>query len=496
MAKAIFQAQEGLSFSNRNEEGKYSVGDLIDPFRDWGYLKPALSGTTITVESVAGGTFKDIARYSSTISYAITATKLHQISSGVLNTASPWNVSGAGYAFTGIGNGISVVQYVAKVGGVLDTLTFYIGETKAGMYQTPTTFDDDWLNTIPASAAVFSHTGTGVEHPYTIWKNMLFIGDGRYVVRYDGQTGDNGTYTAQYFDVGWQWLVKGFFKHENYLGILVRGVYSPELSEIILIDGSSTTEAVRRIQINEKISSGVNLGNTLVFIAEDMSGKCWIKELGEKGLEPIIEIRIENATTIGTLDTFSAPTRFSEIDIYDGKIAFGCKTGTTSFVFVFGRKDGSSPYILSKPFSVSGQTITCVKWIDSGTLYVGSYTGTTYYLQKFTTTNATSAVLKFPFKDLGQKVKINYIKYYFKSTGTNNGLASSDNLTAGLDIDYGTTVTLGIGTGNISYTKDGAVTSKKFIVGTQCHAFRPTLTWTEGGTAISKICVDYSFISD
>lgn len=491
MAKAIFQAQDGLSFSNRNEEGKYSVGNLIDPFRDWGYLKPALSGDIITVESVAGGTFKDIARYSSTNSYGITATKLHNISNGALNTSSPWNVGGAGYAFTGIGNGISVVQYVAKVGGILSTLLFYIGEDKAGMFNSPTTFDDDWLNTVPASAAGFSSTGTGALHPYIIWQNMLFIGDGRYVIRYDGQTGDNGTYTAQYFDVGWQWIIKGFFKHENYLGILVQGYYSSSISELILIDGSSTTEAVRRISVDEKISSGVNLGNTLVFITEDMSGKCWIKELGEKGLEPIIEIKIENATTIGTFDTFSAPTRFSEIDIYDGKIAFGCKTGTTPFVFVFGRKDGSSPYILSKPFSVSGQTISCVKWIDSGTLYVASYTGTTYYLQKFLSTNSTSAVLKFPFKDFGQKVILNSIEVFFKP------LVTGDSITISIETDYGTANSIKESGGIISYANDGAINSKKFDLNSEeCHAIRPKILWNSGGVAISKIVIDYSFIDN
>lgn len=481
MPKLTFLNFNGLSQTNRNEDGKFSVGNLIDPTRDLGYIKPALAGITVANIASLGATLKDIARFGDTLSYAIEAGKFHQINAGSIAPSGIWP-----HTLTGIGSGQSTIMYTHKAGGVLESRVFYIGTTKAGMYDGSTTFDDDWLSTIPASAAVFSDSG---EHAHFIWDNMLYIGDGRYVVEYDGLTGNEGTYDSQWFDVGWQWKIKAFFRTEQHLGIIVRGFYTDDISEIILIDGTSTTQAVRRIFIQEKVIAGINLGNELFFITQGIDNKCWIKQLGDLGLEPLFEIKFENTTTTGTFDTFSAPTRFSEVDIYDSKIAFGCKVGTTPYVFVFGRNNPGSPYTLSKPFNVTGETITAVKWIDAGTLYVASFTTSTEYFQKFTTGNAT-ATMKLPFKDFGQRIRINYTKAYFKP------LVSSDSLTLGMDTDYGTSTTLGIGTGNISFTKDGAVSSKKFIKQITCHSLRPTVVWATGGTAISKIVVDYDFISD
>jgi len=77
-------------------------------------------------------------------------------------------------------------------------------------------------------------------------------------------------------------------------------------------------------------------------------------------------------------------------------------------------------------------------------------------------------------------------------------LVASDSVTPTLDIDYGTSVTLSDPRGNatISYTLDGAVTSKRFNVKRDCHAFRPAISWTAGGVSFSKIVIDYDFISD
>jgi len=486
MPKITFSNFNGLSQTNRNEDGKFSVGNLIDPTRDLGYIKPALAGTAVAWTDQLGATIKDITRYSDTISYAIEAGKFHQINNGAINKTSPWPRT-----LSGIGNGISTVIYTHKANNILGSRAFYIGTAKAGVfdYDNSNGFDDDWLNTVPADAAVFSDSSG--EHAYFIWQNMLFLGDGRYIVRYDGLTGNEGTYTAQWFDVGWQWKVKAFFRTEQHLGIIARGFYTDDISEIILVDGSSTTEAVRRIFIQEKVIAGINLGNELFFITQGIDNKCWIKQLGELGLEPVFEIKFENTATTGTFDTFSAPTRFSEVDIYDSKIAFACKVGTTPYVFVFGRNKPGDPYTLSKPFNVTGQTITAVKWIDTGTLYVASYTTTTEYLQKFTTGNATGT-MKLPFKDFGQKIRINYIKFYFKP------LVPGDNVTPTIDVDYGTSWTLNSPKkdSTISYALDEAITSKRFNVKRDCHAFRPAISWTAGGVAFSKITVDYDFISD
>lgn len=479
MPKVIFNAQNGLSQSNRNEDGKYSVGDLIDQFLDWGYLKPSYSGTTIT--GSLASTVRDMADIGTT-TWVIDDNKLYSIVTGALNVNRDFSGSS-------IGTGLGLVNYTTHVGGSDAAHTFnglfYIGTAKAGLYyySSGDHYDDDWLNSVPANTVPFVST----EHPYIIWKGLLMIGDGQYLIKFDGQTGDNGTYTAQYFDVGVGWYIKSLFKYQDWLGIVVRDQYDV-YSDIILIDGSSATQAVKRVSVKEKVISGVNLNNDLIFITQDLNGKCWLKSLGDNGLEPIQDIKFENKTTSSTFDTFSAPTRFSELDVDDNKMAFGCKVGTTPFVFVYGRNKLGQNNIINKKYSPTGQTITLVKNCG-GALYIGSYTGTNYYLQKFSTGSSVST-LKLPFKDYGQKVRINYVKYYFKP------LVASDSMTAGLEIDYGTSITLkdNNNVSTIAYATDGAITSKKFNVGRDCFSFRPTLNWTAGGTSLAFVVCDYDFL--
>ena len=466
----------GLSTSNRNNDNQYAVGDLVDPFRDWGYLKPALAGSALSV-TIIDGQILDMAYYSSTISYLGAGVKVHKLDTGALvNTGVfPYTVTTAAPTVMG------TVLYSHKVGGTIVNSLFYIQNLEVGRYDLASTFDDDWMKNVPASGAQLT---TSSFHPYTLWNGHLIIGNARYVARYDGQTGDNGTFTAQYFDCGDGFAVYGFFKYLDYLGIIA--FKNQTSSDIILIDGSSATQAIKRITVNKGVRVGANVNDTLLFLTEDIAQKGWLEELGSNNLDPLFETRFENKDTAGTFDTYRSPNDFRTTDIYDNKLAFA---PLSNRVFVIGKKDTNSPFIFTKPFISAGTTISCIKWIDAGTLYIASYTGATYYLEKFTTGNA-AATLKYCFKDMGQKVKINYVEFYFKK------LVASDSLTAGIETNYDTANTLGIGTGNISYTKDGAVTFKKFIKSINCHSFRPTVIWGAGGTSIAKVVVDFSYISD
>jgi hypothetical protein len=100
-----------------------------------------------------------------------------------------------------------------------------------------------------------------------------------------------------------------------------------------------------------------------------------------------------------------------------------------------------------------------------------------------------TATYKAGYTDFGQKVRINYMKVYFKP------LVSGDSITVGLDTNYGTSIPLG-NSGVVSFATDGAVTSKRFDVKPMCHAYRPTISWVSGNVAISKIVIDYDFVDD
>jgi hypothetical protein len=476
MPKEIFTGQQGLSKTIKNDGSKYSVGLNIDPFREYGFLRNSFLSSAVT--GTLDSSVVDGVTNNSGTTYLITTGKVFSMDAGNGVATSFRDFSGAG-----IGDGASIVSYAVKVGGTLYDGLFYMGSTKAGLhyYSGGDQFDDDWLSTVPAGAASFNGGSGYAYHPYIIWQNFLMIGDGNSVIKFDGQNGANGTYTDNWFEVGANWYVRHFFKYQNYLGVVVKDLYNKQ-SEILLIDGSSSTLANKRINIKENIVSVANIGNDVIFVTSDIKSGVFIKSLGDNGLETLYEIKIENDTTTGSLLSY---TQSGVYDVYDNKIAFACKDGTSWNIFVFGRKDESSPYILYKPFKATGQNISMIRWLSTGFLYVSSYTTTTYYVQTFSTGNST-ATLKHTFKDFGQKVRINYVKFYFKT------LASGDSLTVGVDTDYDTSNSLG----TITYTTDGAVTSKRFNFVKHCHAFRPTIAWTAGGASISKIVVDYDFVDD
>jgi hypothetical protein len=475
MSKLIFEGKS-LTIINRNQDGKYAVGDSIDPFRDLGYIKPSFTKTSV---GTPDATIKDVARRNSTMAFAINAGKIYEIKNQVFNITDYSGTfavgSTPGYVPTGLGNGASLVFYPNA-----DNM-YYIGKDKLGktVFTDPTcSMVDDYL-TLSGASAFSASTDF---RPHAIWNGFLMIGDGRYLVKFVDPFGGGGfgTFTMQYFDIGVAFTIVSLFTYSGYLGMVVKPISGDYQSEIILIDGSSATAAVKRFTVDEKVTVAKNFGNSLVFFTEDIAGKCWIKQMGSDGLdnENAIEIRLENAST-GALESFSAPTRYSEVDVYDNKVAFAAG----SYVFVLGNS------ILSKPFKPTGTTITAVKLADNGNLYVASYTGTTYYFEVFSTGNST-AVLKYPYHDFGQNVRINYLKYFFKP------LVSGDALTAGLEKNYGTSVSLGMGANNISYTKDGVITSKRFDLKEICHSVRPILSWVTGGASLSYVECDYSEVDD
>jgi hypothetical protein len=304
------------------------------------------------------------------------------------------------------------------------------------------------------------------------------IGYGQYIAKLDGGTGADGTLTPTWFNLGSNWKTKSFFNYYSYLGVVAYNIYSNEY-QILLLDGSSGTQAVKRISVPDTIISSFNINNDLIFNTQSA-----LKKLGDNGLETILELSFEK--NIGTLYSFN--TNRSHSDELDNKIYISASNGAQDLIFSFGKKDANNPYLMSQLYDPTGASMTMIKG-SNNLLFVSSYTGAPLYLQYFSSGNG-AGTLKYPFKDIGQKVRVNYVKYYFKT------LVSGDSLTAGLDIDYGTSVNVGIGTGNISFDTDGAVTSKRFDIKQLCHSFRPTLSWVSGGTSLSHVVVEYETVDD
>ncbi len=464
MAKAIFQGRD-LSNSIKNEDGKISVGLNIDPFREWGFLTTAYTGTAITETS--GGYFKDIASTNAILGLTENQ-KIYSINTGANTATKVHDTPGASATY-------KLCAYQTNISSSINPYTiFYFYGTTVGLYD-GSTFTDNWMATTPAGASALGTFAI----PY-VWQNFMMVGyttaSSNYIAKFDGATGANGTLTPYWFNLGSNWSVVNFFSYSNYLGVLVSNPYSYEY-QILLLDGSSGTLPVKRIVTSDTVYNVFNINDDVIFLTST-----GIKQLGENGLQPVKDLNFENPTSIGALTSFAG--RVS--DKLDNAIYFG-----TSRVRSFKRKDANNPYIISDLYPFTG-TATPPLMIRGagGLLFVESYTGGNYYLQYFSSGNATGT-LKFPFKDFGQRVILNNMEVFFKP------LTSGQSITVGLDTNYGTSHTIQEGGGVISYTKFGAITSKKFDLNSQeCFSFRPTVAWTSGGASISHITVDYSFIDN
>lgn len=205
----------GLSNQLRHSDATglgYMVG--MDPFREPGYIMPGFEPTNSTNSSVVDGVLTGSAQVGS-VAYPVGGTKVHEMTvtnGGLTNAGSfPHVVTPHG------GHTTPVAQ---------DAVIYYIGSTRylfyswkdsvdgdIGRFDLTSTFDDDWVSTVPASGAVLGLN----THPLIVNnRDMLLVGDGNIVRQLDGQTGANGTWSAVRFSLPKDYVITSFSKTANY----------------------------------------------------------------------------------------------------------------------------------------------------------------------------------------------------------------------------------------------------------------------------------------
>jgi len=477
-------------------EGSYAEARDVDPHRKPGYIMPGWKETAVSsVDTALAGLILDAAvdpdNATLTI-YAIDDGKLYEI--GTLGTAFTDDANFPHAVSTGSG----VVFYECKIGGTSATRLFYIQDTDVGMSNVGTPdFDDDWLSTIPAGGAAL----TSGKHPYLKWKSYLWIAHGNDLGKLDGQTGDNGTWTSSALDLPEGWEITSLFSTQNYIGIcawykLASGSGNRTIARIFMWDGVSADWNYWIPIEDNKVISSLNDGSDIYLLTEGRGYATNLKRLTDRGDELIYNFRIDKG---GSDKDFEA-NYHNVMDISLGRLLMGLtKTNYQNSVFAYGSVNPIFPKIMTQPYSGGSDPDASnagdVGYVGSlylNTVFFSSKIGTNYYWGRFPGNESTNALYKGLYKNPEQKVRINYVKFYFKP------LVASDDMTPTLDIDYGTSITLKDRRGNatISYAEDGAITSKLFNVKRTCHAFRPVLDWTAGGIAFSKIIVDFDYIND
>lgn len=197
----------------------------VNPFRRLGGIAPGFLPSNVSnyaeVDGIVTGGDADISGttpYAYLIQGASGSTKVHRLdlSTDNITTTGGFPRTVAHGAHTSIA-GQEVL--VTSVGA--STVAFYSfvdgSDGDIGMYDIAgATFDDDFFSTAPSGATVLTATDP---HPMIIGDDgAMYVGNGRTLYKFDGETGANGTITTP-FTLPRGFVIRSFKKTLNYLAI-------------------------------------------------------------------------------------------------------------------------------------------------------------------------------------------------------------------------------------------------------------------------------------
>lgn len=179
--------------------GKFARFQIaFNPFINLGYAQNSYLNTDFANKSSVTSRILNVA-IDGQSSYGIdSAALLHKLAilppSVVITGGFPHTISAHG-GHSGVA-GSDVCIYYHNVSSVRTKSLFYSWNDNTdgdiGIFDLSSTFDDDFMSTVPTSGAVLTK---GTNHPMEVgYDDILYIGNGRYLNAYDGNLGANGTY--------------------------------------------------------------------------------------------------------------------------------------------------------------------------------------------------------------------------------------------------------------------------------------------------------------
>jgi len=184
----------------------------FNPFRRLGYAMPGKVPSDVTSASEVAAVLENIIYVDGDKSYTVGGDSLYQFDEFNQEITSdddfPHAVSGATMS--------DVIQY--KIGTTNYVFYSWYDGTDGDVGRLLTsgpTFDDEFMSTTPANEAVLEKD---VAHPMIVGDDdMLYIGNGNNLVRFDGQTGTDGTLSSPLakLTLPSQYEIKSFSKLSN-----------------------------------------------------------------------------------------------------------------------------------------------------------------------------------------------------------------------------------------------------------------------------------------
>lgn len=182
--------------------GKFSRFQIaFNPFINLGYAQNSYLNTDFTGESAVTSRILNVVIDGQSAYGIDSAALLHKftiIPQAVVATGGfPHTISAHGGHSSVAGQDLCV--YYHNVSSVRTKSLFYSWNDNTdgdiGKFDLSATFDDDYMSTVSSGGAVLT---TGVPHPLIVGDDdILYIGNGRYLNAYDGNTGADGTYSAK-----------------------------------------------------------------------------------------------------------------------------------------------------------------------------------------------------------------------------------------------------------------------------------------------------------
>jgi len=429
------------SYGNRNQASDMQNVDLTNPT----YITQGPGLATLTNGDQTGVVTTLIRgildrAQASDVSFAVGGTKLYKISSTTVTSDANFP-----HTITGATNGEDVAYFQGKI--------YYTWDTDVGQLTLPSTFDDDWGSTIPTGAAALQ---SGVPHPMEVGGNdFLYIGNKNYVTSYDGTT-----FTEKDLDMPDNAVVQDLKWNLNRLWIAVN---QPDLTgsnnvigSIYIWDGNSPSWE-DEIRISGRIG-GLFVKNGILYVFyQDLSDSSGGYKLGYVSGASISEL----AHFKNGLPAYYQVAEYKNFIIWIGG----------GLVYAFGAIEKNLPGMIFQLADGGYSTVGGLA-CPFGTPLIASNQTTSYKLAKFSgyDTACFWHSLLFDVTEKDRKSLIEKIKFNFELLATGARVNWTLKNNKGISLK----------TGTISFTSDGAITTKDFYPKAEAENFRLELDWSNG----------------
>lgn len=418
---------------------RLSAATAFNPYRHLGYASPGFNPTDVTnVSVVTGNPIRSMVvgvESGTYYGYGISGgNKLFQIGTtdGALT-----NDVGAGGVWphtiiaTTAEEGQDVIVYDAKVSGTSQKCLFYSYNDNGsdvwdiGRYlMDGTTFDDDFMSTVPASP--LSPSDDTNPHPMIIGNDdVIYIGDGNKVHAYDGQEGNEGTFYDSVLTIPNGYRITSFASYDVEVGLVIFAYWEGNNS------ASAGLSTFNDSKAKAYFWDYLNLDPYRVVSLGDNAVTCGFEYKGTVG-----------CFTQGRQGVFDGSNRFSKMALYDG-LVFEPVTkfignapihggvdvngdtimwNSQGIIHQYGSPHEGMPIGLNKIAAGSGTTSGAIKSLTSLLQVISTGTTTSGGLQKITNNYAASATVATaiaePVFEEGKIGRVRSVTVYFGKTSS------------------------------------------------------------------------------